>query len=39
MDKFLWGIAGEVDKFDAVVSGNEFKDREDAESVFEVMIP
>ncbi len=39
MDKFLWGIAGKVDEFDVVVSGDEFEDRKDAEPVFEVMIP
>ena len=39
MDEFLWSIAGKVDEFDAVVSGDEFKNRKDAESVFKVMIP
>jgi hypothetical protein len=39
MEKLLWSIAGQVDEFDAVVSGDEFKDRKDAESIFEVMIP
>ncbi len=39
MKKFLWSIARKMDEFDAVVSGDEFKNRKDAEPVFEVMIP
>jgi len=39
MDKFLWGIACKVDEFNVVVSGHEFNNRKDTESVFKFMIP